>query len=42
VGSAEAAHFTGESITVNLRTSMLSIKQADLTVTTEVNTDEGE
>ena len=41
-GSAEAAHFTGESITVNLRTSTLSIKQADLTVTTEVNTGEGE
>ena len=41
-GNAEAAHFTGDSITVNLRTSMLSIKQADLTVTTEVNTGEGE
>ena len=42
VGSAEAAHFTGESITVNLRTSMLSIKQADLTVTTEIPASEGE
>ncbi len=42
VGNAEAAHFTGESITVNLRTSMLSIKQADLSVTTEIPASEGE
>ncbi len=41
-GNMEAAHFTGESITVNLRTSMLSVKQAEISVTTEVTVDEGE
>ncbi len=41
-GNAEAAHFTGDSITVNLRTSMLSIKQAEITVTTEIPASEGE
>ncbi len=41
-GNAEAAHFTGDSITVNLLTSTLSVKQAEITVTTEVETGEGE
>lgn len=40
--NAEAAHFTGDSITVNLRSSTLSVKQAEVSVTTEVNTGEGE
>ena len=37
-GHAEAAHFTGQSVTVNLRNSTLSVKQAEVSVTTEVNT----
>lgn len=40
--NVEAAHFTGESITVNLRASTLSVKQAEATVTTEVSSGEGE
>ena len=35
-GNVEAAHFTGESITVDLHNSTLSVKQAQITVTAEV------
>lgn len=39
---AEAAQFSGESITVNLETSMLSVRQATIEVTTEIDAGGGQ
>ncbi len=41
-GKVEAAHLKGDSITVNLRDSKMSVKQATISVTTEINEGQGE
>ena len=41
-GNVEAAHLEGDTITANLRASKLSIKQATISMTTEVETEEDE
>jgi len=41
-GNVEAAHLKGDSITVNLRDSKLSVKQAEVSVTTEIDTEKDE